>query len=130
MPLSDELIKMLKSHRHLRSKLVFCRPDGRPLTLRQLFATLRAACKAAGLRRVRWHDLRHSFGSQLAMAGVPLRQVQVWLGHSSIVTTQRYVHLAPGGGREFIAALEATTADGRANLVQTDPAPDQQVAGN
>jgi hypothetical protein len=63
---------------------------------------------------------RCSFGSQLAMAGVPLRQVQVWLGHSSIVTTQRCVHLAPGGGRELIAALEST-ATVRANPMQTDP---------
>ena len=59
------------------------------------------------------------------MAGVPLRQVQVWLGHSSIVTTQRYVHLAPEGGREFIAALEPV---GRANAVQTATPLHQQVA--
>jgi site-specific recombinase XerC len=64
--------------------------------------------------------MRHSFGSKLAFAGVPLRQVQVWLGHSSIVTTQRYIHLAPGGGRDLIGALD--TAAFRANQVQTDPA--------
>jgi hypothetical protein len=52
----------------LRSKLVFCRDDGSPLTLRQLLTTLRLACRRAGLRRLRWHDMRHSFGSQLAMA--------------------------------------------------------------
>jgi integrase len=126
VPLTDELVAALKRHRHLRSNLVFCRVDGVPLTLRQLRATLTSACKAAGLRRVRWHDIRHSFGSQLSIAGVPLRQVQVWLGHSSIVTTQRYVHLAPGGGRKLIGALD--TAAGRANQVQMDPATKHQVA--
>ncbi len=65
-------------------------------------------------------DNRHSFGSQLSIAGVPLRQVQVWLGHSSIVTTQRYVHLAPGAGRELIGALDTSAA--RANQVQTGQA--------
>jgi integrase len=80
VPLTDELMAVLKVHRHLRSKLVFCRDDGSPLTLRQLLTTLRLACRRAGLRQLRWHDMRHSFGSQLAMAGVPLRQVQVWLG--------------------------------------------------
>ena len=70
-----------------RPTRVFCRHDGSPLTLRQLLTTLRSACRRAGLRQFRWHDMRHFFGSQLAMAGVPLRQIQVWLGHSSIVTT-------------------------------------------
>jgi hypothetical protein len=106
------------------SLLVFCRPDGEPLTLRQLFATSRVGVQGGGTSRVRWHDLRHSLESQLAMAGVPLRWVQVWFGHSSIVTTQRYVHLAPGGGREFIAALEP---DGRANLVQAALAADCDI---
>jgi integrase len=43
VPLSDELVAVLRAHRHLRSKLVFCRDDGWPLTLRQLLATLRSA---------------------------------------------------------------------------------------
>jgi integrase len=60
----------------------------------------------ARLREVRWHDLRHSFASQLATAGVPLRQVQDWLGHSTINMTMRYAHLAPGGGANLIRALE------------------------
>ena len=40
------------------------------------------------------------------MGGTPLRQVQEWLGHSSIIMTMRYAHLAPGGGREYLAALD------------------------
>jgi integrase len=60
----------------------------------------------AGLRRIRWHDCRHSFASQLVMGGTPLRQVQEWLGHSTITMTMRYSHLAPGGGREHLVALD------------------------
>jgi integrase len=63
-------------------------------------------CRRAGLRRIRWHDCRHSFASQLVIAGTPLRQVQEWLGHSTILMTMRYSHLAPGGGREFLSALD------------------------
>ena len=74
----------------------------------QLHERLWTACRRAGLRKVRWHDLRHSFASQLVIAGVPLRQVQDWLGHSTIAMTMRYSHLAPGSGKELIGALEGT----------------------
>ncbi len=73
----------------------------------QLHERLWGACRRAGLRRIRWHDCRHSFASQLVIAGAPLRQVQEWLGHSTITMTMRYAHLAPGGGREYLAALDA-----------------------
>ena len=42
----------------------------------------------------------------LAIAGVPLNQIQQWLGHSTINMTMRYAHLAPGSGANLIAALE------------------------
>jgi hypothetical protein len=48
------------------------------------------------------------FASQLVMAGTPLRQVQDWLGHSTILMT-RYSHLALGGGREFLSALDGSS---------------------
>ena len=54
-----------------------------------------SACKKAGLPVLQWHALRHSFASQLAMAGVPLRAVQVLMGHSTVEMTSRYAHLAP-----------------------------------
>lgn len=52
-------------------------------------------------RLSRARDNRHSFASQLVSAGVPIRQVQDWLGHSSITMTMRYAHLAPGTGDEI-----------------------------
>jgi integrase len=40
------------------------------------------------------HSLRHSYGAHLVMEGVPLRTVQELMGHASIVTTEKYAHLA------------------------------------
>jgi site-specific recombinase XerD len=74
--------------------------------LNQLHERLWGAARRAGERRIKWHETRHSFASQLVIAGTPLRQVQEWLGHSTIQMTMRYAHLAPGGGREFMAALD------------------------
>ena len=39
------------------------------------------------------HSLRHTYGAHLVMAGVPLRTVQVLMGHASFKTTERYAHL-------------------------------------
>lgn len=46
-----------------------------------------------GLRRIRFHDLRHTSASMLIKAGQNLTDVMSWLGHSSFKTTQRYSHL-------------------------------------
>jgi integrase len=110
VPMTDRLVNALRRIKHLRGKLVFCRADGKPLTLWQLHERLWGTCRRAGLREIRWHDLRHSFASQLVMAGVPLRQVQDWLGHSTIAMTMRYSHLSPGHGGALIRALEDPSA--------------------
>jgi integrase len=109
VPLSATLEAALKAHRHMRGPLVFCQDDGRPLTLWHLHGALDRAARRAQLRRLRWHDLRHSFASNLTIGGTPIRQVQEWMGHSTILMTMRYSHLAPGGGREHLAALDAPT---------------------
>ena len=50
--------------------------------------------KAAGLRKIRFHDLRHSCASLLLANGVPMKQIQEWLGHSDFSTTANiYSHL-------------------------------------
>lgn len=72
-----------------------------------------------GMRRIRFHDLRHSCASLLLANGVPMKQIQEWLGHSDFATTANiYAHLdysskvlsanamGQGLGREFDAKKE------------------------
>ena len=60
--------------------------DGAALRIRY-----EAAVKRAGLRPLRFHDLRHTFGT-LAVRRAEVPAVQAWMGHSSIQTTMRYIH--------------------------------------
>ncbi len=51
------------------------------------------------------HDFRHTFGSGLVRAGVPLPVVRDLMGHSKIETTMIYVHVTPDQYRKAIASL-------------------------
>ena len=46
-----------------------------------------AIIQVLGLRKIRFHDLRHSCASVLLAQGVPMKQIQEWLGHSDMSTT-------------------------------------------
>lgn len=105
--MSPQLAATLKAHKHLRGPLVFCKPDGRMLTKEMMKRVVPRACKLAGLRHVQWHALRHSFASQLVMAGVPLKAIQELLGHSTIEMTMRYAHLSPTVHLDAVARLDA-----------------------
>ncbi len=54
----------------------------------------KAALKTANLRPLRFHDLRHTFGTRM-IAKADIRRVQEWMGHADIQTTMRYLHYAP-----------------------------------
>lgn len=110
VPLAKSLIDALKGIRHLRGPLVFCDEHGHALKPWAYKTMLRRAARRAGLRVLRWHDLRHSFASQLVIAGVQLALIQNWLGHATITMTMRYAHLAPGSGAEQINVLDEPVA--------------------
>jgi integrase len=57
----------------------------------------------AKVRRITFHGLRHTFGTQMAAAGAPIRAIQEWMGHADISTTEIYAHYAPDptGGAMF-----------------------------
>lgn len=90
--------------RHPGRRYVFPARDGQPRTENQM-PDLERALKAVGItRHVRFHDLRHTCASHLLQGtwaptwlARPLRleEVSQWLGHSSIIVTQRYAHLCP-----------------------------------
>ena len=106
IPLSPKAHRAMKKHRHLRGDFVFCSEDGSPLTDGQCKWPLWSACRNAGLRRIGWHVLRHTFASHLVMRGVPLKAVQELLGHSTIEMTMRYSHLSPDVRREAVSRLD------------------------
>ncbi len=67
------------------------------------------ALEQAGLRKFRFHDLRHTFGSLLIQAGVSPAYVQKQMGHRSIqVTIDVYGHLIPGENVAWIDTLDST----------------------
>ena len=75
---------------------MFAHPElGTPLDRTKVTRRFQAACEAAGVRKLRFHDLRHRFATTLAAAGVPLRTIQQYLGHVDLKTTQIYAHYAP-----------------------------------
>jgi integrase len=53
-----------------------------------------SALKRAGLRKLRFHDLRHTFGTRM-IGKADIRRVQEWMGHADIQTTMKYLHYAP-----------------------------------
>ena len=76
--------------------LVFAHPQkGTPLDRTKVTRRFKAACRAAGVREVKFHDLRHTFATRLAASGQPLRTIQEFLGHADSKTTQIYAHYAP-----------------------------------
>jgi integrase len=104
IPLDADVYELLYRRRKPTS-YVFTNAKGMPLNHSWLSYHLDALCKSAGLRRISWHTLRHTFASHLAMRGVPLNTVQALLGHSTIVMTMRYAHVAPSTMRAAIELL-------------------------
>ena len=69
---------------------------------------LRTAAGKAGIdKKVTCHVLRHSFATHLAAAGVPLHQLQSYLGHAHIETTTVYTHLTPINHVQAIGYIDA-----------------------
>jgi len=91
------------------SELVFAHPQtGNPLDRSKVTKRFQQACRDAGVHVIRFHDLRHTFGTQLAARGVALRKVQEWLGHADAKTTQIYTHYAPSP--QDVAEVDAAFA--------------------
>ncbi|MCA1682855.1 MAG: site-specific integrase [Actinobacteria bacterium] len=83
--------------------LVFIGAAGDRLDGSALRRRYAAALTSAGLRQLRFHDLRHTFGTRM-IAKADIRRVQEWMGHADIQTTMKYLHYEP---REEDAKLVA-----------------------
>jgi integrase len=99
-----------KSRRSTRSVPMFADPrTGGPLERAAVLRRYRHALKGARLDKShRFHDLRHTFGTRMAAAGVPIRTLQEWMGHRDQATTLRYADYAPSPHEaEMVAAAFA-----------------------
>ncbi len=105
IPIPDELVKYLRKHKvkQAQAKLIMGQDytdedyvcaweDGRPFDPSYVSKKFNKVIKKHGLRKVRFHDLRHTFGTILVNKGVPLPTVQSMLRHSDRRTTERYTH--------------------------------------
>jgi integrase len=102
VPLARRVEEELRAHLQ-RSRfsgeddLVFANPlSGDVLPHSPLVRRFKKALKAAGVRMIRFHDLRHTFGTRIAAAGVPMRALQEWMGHRDYRTTLIYADYEPG----------------------------------
>ena len=87
--------------------LVFTTDRGRPLDASSVTHRFQKALERAGLRRQRFHDLRHACASLLLAQGVPARVVMELLGHSQItLTLNTYSHVMPSLRREAADRME------------------------
>lgn len=96
VPLSSKVLPVLKSWKEQQGDkggLVFPSDDGSRLN--NVKTAWHRVLKDAEITGFRWHDLRHTFASRLAMKGMALNVIRDLLGHADIATTLRYAHLAP-----------------------------------
>ena len=95
IPINDRLEEVFREVRRvdgLKSEYVFCDSKGRRFY--QVKRSFASACRRAGVEDFRFHDLRHTFASQLVMRGASLKAVQELLGHADLKMTMRYAHLS------------------------------------
>lgn len=111
--MSPKLREALELHRLVAPvsphDLVFCTSKGTPINPRNLVRReFLPALSRAGLRRIRFHDLRHTYTTLLIAQGENVKFIQSQLGHASIETTlDRYGHLLPDAGKDVGARLDA-----------------------
>ena len=109
VPLAPRLARELRGHYDQAPfredvDLVFAHPElGTVLNPSRLRKRFLSCVRRPGVRPVRFHDLRHTFGTQMAAAGAPLRAIQEWLGHADMRTTLIYADFAldPNQGARF-----------------------------
>lgn len=116
VPLADQagaaLARVLQREDfHGRDDYVFSNAYGRRLDGSALRRRYKRARDAVGLRPLRWHDLRHTFGSLLVAGGIDLVSVKDAMGHTQLTTTSRYLHARPATERAaaFTGAFNSTS---------------------
>lgn len=106
--------------------LVFAHPQtGKPYDGSKMRARFKATLAAAELRPLRFHDLRHTYGTLMAAAGAPLRLLRGWMGHRDYKTTEVYADFAPDPSQGAEFAERAFGSDAKSEAVRATTTSDQ-----
>lgn len=103
--MTDSVYSILSSMSKVQniSGYVFSNPEtGKPWHLRTISREFSEACKEAGLKTFRFHDLRHTTGTRLGEAGKDIRTIAGILGHSKLETSRRYIKHSTEGMRQVV----------------------------
>jgi len=114
IPIDSRTLQLLRDYITLKKKLPYLKRREKekygpnrvfPITRQAVFKIVRRVGRRAGITKVgdkpiHPHHLRHSFGIHWVKKGLPLRQLQMILGHSSIDTTAMYLQFSPTDLRE------------------------------
>jgi integrase len=106
VPLTGQALVLMRQHakvRRLDTALLFPDPTGsRPLSIRNAFEN---AVERAGIADFRFHDLRHTAASYLAMNGASLMEIAEVLGHKTLNMVKRYAHLSEAHTRGVVERM-------------------------
>jgi len=104
--MTESLYQMLanKKAEKPKSDFVFVGKDGKPFG--NVFKSYNTALRSAGIENFRFHDLRHTYASQLVMSGADILTIKELLGHKDLKTTLIYAHLAPKHKIEAVKGYE------------------------
>lgn len=95
IPMNDTLVELLKSLPHSSEDVhVFVNKRTGDI-YGDIKTSWKTTMRKAKIENFRFHDLRHTFASRLAQAGIPILVIKELLGHNDITTTMRYAHLSP-----------------------------------
>jgi integrase len=111
--------------RRLDGGFVFSNPKkGKPY--RDIRKSFPSALRKVGIQDFRFHDLRHTFASQLVMAGVDITTIKELLGHKSLAMTMRYSHLSPSHKARAVELLDGLLSE-KTELDMTDKEGSRQI---
>lgn len=107
VPMSPRTYETLTALPQRGRSVLTVRDGSRPLSYWAMRDRLRALYEKAGIEppELPWHCLRHSYGTALANAGAPLTEIKELMGHSSVTTTERYLHTTAAAKAATVARV-------------------------
>jgi integrase len=111
IPLNQRTFEFLKEKskvRCIKSNWVFANLEQKKFDAANLLRAFYIVIERAGIKDFRFHDLRHTFATRLAQAGIDFYKISKLLGHKDIRMTQRYSHHYPESLRDGVEVLDRT----------------------